>query len=94
MAVIEFLGRIDHQVKIRGFRIELGEIENALCASPGVREAVVIARENFPAKNVWSAYLVAPGRIRHIATELRAHLKTRLPDLYGSFDFRIRNRCR
>ena len=43
---IEFLGRIDHQVKIRGFRIELGEIESALRACPGVREAVVVARES------------------------------------------------
>ncbi len=42
---IEFLGRIDHQVKVRGFRIELGEIEAALLAHPGVREAVVVARE-------------------------------------------------
>ncbi len=43
---LEFLGRIDTQVKVRGFRIELGEIEQALMALPGVREAVVVAREN------------------------------------------------
>src|SRR6185369_13273961 len=68
---IEFLGRLDHQVKIRGFRIELGEIESALLALPGVREAVVVAREDRLV-----AYLVgdaAPGA-------LRAALRERLPE--------------
>jgi non-ribosomal peptide synthetase component F len=45
---IEFLGRNDFQVKIRSFRIELGEIEARLAACPGVREAVVVAREDGP----------------------------------------------
>ncbi len=42
---IEFLGRIDHQIKIRGYRVELGEIENSLLSYPGIRDAVVIARQ-------------------------------------------------
>ncbi|WP_047686004.1 non-ribosomal peptide synthetase, partial [Xenorhabdus sp. NBAII XenSa04] len=43
---IEYLGRKDFQVKLRGFRIELGEIEARLMQCDGVREAVVILRED------------------------------------------------
>jgi non-ribosomal peptide synthetase component F len=43
---IEFMGRNDGQVKIRGYRIELGEIEAGLMEQEGVREAVVVARED------------------------------------------------
>ena len=42
---LEFVGRRDEQVKIRGYRIELGEIETRLGEYEGIRETVVIARE-------------------------------------------------
>jgi amino acid adenylation domain-containing protein/FkbM family methyltransferase len=43
---VEFLGRVDQQVKLRGFRIELGEIEACLRRHPGVRDTVVVARDD------------------------------------------------
>ncbi|QKZ05040.1 non-ribosomal peptide synthetase [Pseudomonas eucalypticola] len=42
---LDYLGRNDDQVKIRGVRIELGEIESVLAAQPGIKEAVVMVRD-------------------------------------------------
>ncbi|MBW8873686.1 MAG: non-ribosomal peptide synthase/polyketide synthase [Acidobacteria bacterium] len=72
---VEFLGRLDGQVKIRGFRIELGEIEAALLELPGVREAVVLAREEAGDRRL-VAYMA--GEVT--AETLRAGLRERLPD--------------
>jgi amino acid adenylation domain-containing protein len=82
---IEFLGRNDFQVKIRGFRIELGEIEARLAEYPGVREAVVIAREDTPGeKRLFAYYTVADGHAAAKdlpnAENLRMHVSARLPE--------------
>jgi amino acid adenylation domain-containing protein/non-ribosomal peptide synthase protein (TIGR01720 family) len=76
---IEYLGRIDHQVKIRGFRIELGEIESVLVQHPHVREAVVVARAGAHGEQRLLACIVPDG-VNPAAGDLRAHLKSKLPD--------------
>jgi amino acid adenylation domain-containing protein len=77
---IEFLGRIDHQVKIRGYRIELGEIEVVLRRHDGVKEAVVIAREDRPGDRRLVAYVVSRGLEGPSSNELRSHLRQKLPE--------------
>jgi amino acid adenylation domain-containing protein len=74
---LEYLGRTDHQVKVRGFRIELGEIEARLQEHPGVRDAVVLAREDTPGDTRLVAYVV--GDESAGAEALRAHLGQALP---------------
>jgi amino acid adenylation domain-containing protein len=53
-----YKGRTDHQVQLRGYRVEPAEIENRLLDIPGIKEAVVIARENEPGDKYLCAYIV------------------------------------
>lgn len=94
--LIEFLGRTDNQVKIRGHRVELGEMEAVLNQDPGVKESVIVAREDItegrdetenPKSRIQnlisSKCLVAyvvPKEENPSMAELRNFLKAKLPD--------------
>ncbi len=75
---IEFLGRIDTQVKIRGFRVELGEIEIKIAQYPGIKEAVVLVREEVIGEKYLCAYFVVERDLS--IPKLRQYLSTRLPE--------------
>ncbi|KPA87224.1 amino acid adenylation enzyme/thioester reductase family protein, partial [Pseudomonas asplenii] len=78
--VVEYLGRNDDQVKIRGFRIELGEIEARLAACAGVREALVLARQDESGHKRLVAYLVGePGNVLSVPA-LRSELAASLAE--------------
>ena len=79
-ASIEYLGRIDHQVKIRGFRIELGEIEAVIAQGPGVRESVVVVREDTPGDRRLVAYIAGNGDKEAMLESVRRKLGAALPD--------------
>ncbi|MBR0962440.1 non-ribosomal peptide synthetase, partial [Bradyrhizobium japonicum] len=74
---IDYVGRADHQIKIRGFRIELGEIEARLLEQPGVRSAVVTARDVGASRQL-VGYVSGAGELEEAA--LRRALSTILPD--------------
>ncbi len=87
---IEFLGREDHQVKIRGFRIELGEIESAISLVSGVKQIIVLAREDEPGQKRLVAYVVPNNKTylndegsatqQNLITEIREVCSKSLPD--------------
>jgi amino acid adenylation domain-containing protein len=77
---IEYLGRSDQQVKIRGFRIELGEIEAVLLTHPAVSSAVVAPQDAQDGQKNLVAYLTDADSERPSIAQLRAYLRTRLPE--------------
>ena len=73
------LGRKDFQVKIRGHRIEIAEIEMALASLAGIKEAVVMAREDRHGEQRLVAYLIVKDQPRLTAGSLRQALAESLP---------------
>jgi amino acid adenylation domain-containing protein/FkbM family methyltransferase len=77
---IDYLGRRDFQLKLRGFRVELGEIEARLRTCAGVREAVVVARQDRAGDKCLVAYITQNNGIGPTIDELRTHVRAALPE--------------
>jgi len=58
---IELRGRKDFMVKVRGFRVELGEIESRVLGVKGVRECVVVVKEDSKGIKNLVAYVSLDG---------------------------------
>jgi aspartate racemase len=76
---IEFLGRIDNQVKIRGFRIEPGEIESIINKYEGVRQSIVLPKEDHLGNKQLIAYVTYYQNSQVSVDDLRSYLQDKLP---------------
>ncbi|MFI1914792.1 amino acid adenylation domain-containing protein [Nocardia sp. NPDC020380] len=77
---LEFVGRRDDQAKIRGFRVEPGEAQAALAALPGVARAAVVVRADAAGDAMLAGYVVPEAGATVSADELRARLRSHLPE--------------
>ncbi|MBJ6369616.1 non-ribosomal peptide synthetase [Snuella sedimenti] len=75
---LEYLGRKDDQVKIRGYRIELGEITAALDQIEGIKQSVVLAKEDVGGNKLLVAYVVSEEKVD--GKSIEGHLKSKLPE--------------
>jgi tyrocidine synthetase-3 len=76
---LEFFGRMDDQVKIRGYRIEPAEIETLLSMVDGIKDAVVMARQDSQGDRYLCAYVVRDSSGAVNTSELREYLSRQLP---------------
>lgn len=76
---IQFLGRIDNQVKIRGFRIEIGEIEKCLRNFTGIKDVVIVVREDKKGEKQLFAYYITDNGIDVSPSDLKRYLSNMIP---------------
>mgnify|MGYP001005791809 CR=1 FL=1 len=76
---LECLGRVDFQVKLRGVRMELGDIETQMETVPGIRQAVVVKRDDLPTGEGLVGYYLGDALE---AADIRQRLAATLPQSY------------
>ncbi|MGA4847503.1 condensation domain-containing protein [Streptomyces sp. G5(2025)] len=78
---LEFVGRVDDQAKIRGIRVEPSEAGAVLAEHPGVREVVVLAREDASGDKYLAAYVVLVANGPEVSAQvLREFISERVPE--------------
>ncbi len=77
---LEYIGRTDFQVKLRGFRIELGEIESVLMKYPGIKQAIVLMREESNQKYLVCYYTLNSKEESLDLEKLNTYLSQSLPE--------------
>ncbi|MCP6758403.1 MAG: amino acid adenylation domain-containing protein [Fischerella sp. CENA71] len=82
---IAYVGRVDYQVKIRGKRVELGEIESNIALYPGIKQNIVMGKDDTSGNTRLVAYIVPQTFSNEInqtafTRELRNYLKQKLPE--------------
>lgn len=77
---LAFVGRLDDQVKVRGYRIEPAEVTHALKRHGGVRDGIVVARDDGADGKRLVAYWVAAADAAPPSEELVRFLRERVPD--------------
>jgi amino acid adenylation domain-containing protein len=77
---IDLVGRLDHQVKVRGRRIELDEIVKIMIEHPDIVSAAATVKQMSPGNDEIVGYYVAGEGRSPSLSDLRAHLRDRLPE--------------
>lgn len=78
---IDYLGRLDHQIKLYGVRVEPDEIERSLHSHPQVRQAAVAVHVDGSGYQRLVAYVVTNSGVAPAPADLRAHLRSLLPEV-------------
>jgi amino acid adenylation domain-containing protein len=74
------VGRKDFRAKVRGYGVEVSEVDRKLLAHSGIKDAVVLAREDRPGETRLVGYVVPVRKPAPTISELRMFLKETLPD--------------